>query len=135
MSTPRAFDAAPEIPTGESPKESSWPSVVERIRAGDPSGMEELYAVFSKGIRYYLCRHLGPQDLNDRLHDVFLIITQSIRKGELREPERLMGYVHTVLRRQVAAHIDSAVSARRNMAGLDSGMGLTDNQPDPERRA
>jgi RNA polymerase sigma-70 factor (ECF subfamily) len=97
--------------------------------------MEELYRVFSKGVRFYLLRHLGPQDLEDRLHDVFLIITQSIQRGDLREPDRLMGYVRTIVRRQVAAHIDSSVQARRNMADLDAGISLTDHRPDPEHSA
>jgi len=110
-------------------------SLVERIRAGDPAGMEELYTVFSKGIRFYLCRQLGPQDLDDRLHDVFLIITQAIRRGELREPERLMGYVRTIVRRQVAAHIDIAVQARRNQTEIDTELNLSDREPNPESRA
>jgi len=55
-----------------------WSSLVERVRAGDRAALEELYGLFSKGIRFYLCRQLGPQDLDDRVHDVFLTITQSI---------------------------------------------------------
>jgi RNA polymerase sigma factor (sigma-70 family) len=110
-------------------------SLVERIRSGDPSGMEELYHVFSKGIRFHLCRQLGPQDLDDRLHDIFLIITQSIRNGDLREPERLMGYVRTILRRQVAAHIDNAVQARRSQAELGPESTLCDRDPNPESQA
>ena len=111
----------------------SWPDLVERIRNGDPCAMEQLYRVFSKGIRFFLCRQLGPQDLDDRVHDIFMIITQSIQKGELREPERLMGYVRTVVRRLVAAHIDDAVHARRNQTDLDYGAGLSDSHPNPER--
>ena len=30
-----------------------WAQLVSRIREGDNSAMEELYAVFSKGIRFY----------------------------------------------------------------------------------
>ena len=116
------------------PLEPSWSGLVDRIRAGDPAGMEELYAVFVKGVRFFLWRQLGPQDLDDKVHDVFLIITQSILRGELREPDRLMGYVRTVVRRQVAAHIDSAVHARRNQQSIDPSMTLSDHQPDPERR-
>ena len=114
--------------------EPSWARLVDCIRAGDPAGMEQLYAVFVKGVRFFLWRQLGPQDLDDKVHDVFLIITQSIQRGELREPDRLMGYVRTVVRRQVAAHIDSAVHARRNQQSIDPAMTLSDHQPDPERR-
>jgi len=109
--------------------------MVERIQANDPSGMEELYAVFTTGIRFYLCRQLGPQDLDDKVHDAFLTIAQSIRRGDLREPERLMGYVRTVIRRQVAGYIGVAVESRRNMVDPEHGAALRDRQPDPERRA
>jgi RNA polymerase sigma factor (sigma-70 family) len=108
---------------------------VEQIRNGDQSALEQMYHIFSTGIRFYLCRQLGPQDLDDKVHDVFLIIVQSIQKGELREPERLMGYVRTIVRRQVAAQIDDNVKARRNQADLEFGMTLSDHHPNPERSA
>jgi len=113
-------------------EEPSWQVVVDQVRAGEPSGMEELYRIFSKGVRYYLYRQLGPQDLDDKVHDIFVIITQSIQRGDLRDPERLMGYVRTIVRRQVAAHIDSAVQARRN-SDLSDSRYTCDHSPNPER--
>jgi RNA polymerase sigma factor (sigma-70 family) len=112
-----------------------WSGLVEQIRIGDQSALEQMYRIFSTGVRFYLCRQLGPLDLDDRVHDVFLIIVQSIQKGELREPERLMGYVRTIVRRQVAAQIDDNVKARHNQAELDFGMTLSDHHPNPERCA
>ena len=112
-----------------------WSGLVEQIRNGNSSALEQMYHIFSTGIRFYLCRQLGPQDLDDKVHDVFLIIVQSIQKGELREPERLMGYVRTIVRRQVAAQIDDNVKARRNQADLEFGMALSDRHPNPERSA
>ncbi len=96
--------------------------------------MEELYRVFSRGVRFYLCRQLGPQDLDDTIHDVYVIITQSIRNGELRDPERLMGYVRTIIRRQVAGHIDHVVEQRRRQGSLEFERDMSDHQLDPERR-
>ena len=127
-------DAPTELQVEMKPPEPAWSALVERVRAGDPAGMEELYAVFAKGVRFFLWRQLGTQDLDDKVHDVFLIITQSIQRGELREPERLMGYVRTVVRRQVAAHIETAVHARRNQVPLEPTLSLSDHQPDPERQ-
>lgn len=121
-------------PNGPVEKPQPWVSMVERIQADDPSGMEELYRVFTTGIRFYLCRQLGPQDLDDKVHDAFLTITQSIRRGDLREPERLMGYVRTIVRRQVAGYIGSAVESRRTLVDPDHGAILRDRQPDPESR-
>ena len=117
---------------GEQP---NWAALVAQVRANDPAGLEQLYKVFTTGIRFYLCRQLGPQDLDDKVHDAFLIITQAIRRGDLREPERLMGYVRTIIRRQVAGHIGTAVDARRNYVDPDTSAAiLRDHQPDPERR-
>jgi RNA polymerase sigma-70 factor, ECF subfamily len=115
--------------------EPRWAEVVERIRSGDPSGMAELYQVFSKGVRFFLYRQLGPRDLDDKLHDVFVIVAQAIQRGDLRDPERLMGYVRTVIRRQVAGHIEDAVQERRNHADLEGTLVLADHHPDPERGA
>jgi len=97
--------------------------------------MEEMYRVFTTGIRFYLCRQLGPQDLDDRVHEAFVTITQSIRRGELREPERLMGYVRTVVRRQVAAQIEAVVEQRRRQTDPSLGAVVRDHQPNPERQA
>jgi RNA polymerase sigma-70 factor, ECF subfamily len=115
--------------------EPRWADVVERIRNGDPAGMEELYKVFSKGVRFFLYRQLGPRDLDDKLHDVFLIVAQAIQRGDLRDPDRLMGYVRTVMRRQVAGHIEDAIQERRNHAELEGTLVLADHHPDPERDA
>lgn len=128
-------ELSPDVQAAAKPVDPLWSSLVERIRAGDPSAMEELYAVFAKGVRFYLWRQLGPQDLDDKVHDVFLIITQSIQKGDLREPDRLMGYVRTIVRRQVAAHIDTAVQSRRNQVSIEPGMTVRDCGLDPERMA
>jgi RNA polymerase sigma-70 factor, ECF subfamily len=120
--------------SGDMPPTPSWSRLVERIRVAEPSALEEFYDIFAKGVRYYLWRQVGPQDLDDRVHDLFLIVTQSIQKGELREPERLMGFVRTIARRQVAATIDAAVQARRNQVDEHARVELCDQGPDPERR-
>src|ERR1700744_2242087 len=101
---------------------AAWADLVERIRTGVTDGMEELYALFSKGIRFYLCRQLGPQELAEKVHDTFVVVVQAIRRGELREPHRLMGFVRTIVRRQVAAHIDQVVHTRRDELHLDVGV-------------
>ena len=111
---------------------TDWTGLVERIREGDPAGMEELYRKFSRGVRFYLCRQLGPQELDDRVHDAFLIVLQAIRRGELREPERLMGFIRTIVKRQVAAHIDTAVHSRRDFQDLEPGGSLPDERESPE---
>lgn len=111
-----------------------WASLVDRIRTGDDASVEELYNTFARGIRYYLCRHLGAQELDDKVHDTFLIVLQAIRNGSLREPERLMGFVRTVVRRQVAAFIDETVQSRKDIADIEVGERVPDSSVNPERR-
>src|SRR5262249_4779458 len=86
-------------------------------------------------IRYYLCRQLGPQELDDKVHDTFVVVVQAIRRGELREPERLMGFVRTIVRRQVAAHIDRIVHNRREQADFESSTKVPDPRGNPEEAA
>ncbi|MGA2212554.1 MAG: sigma-70 family RNA polymerase sigma factor [Bryobacteraceae bacterium] len=109
------------------------PELVTRIQKGDNSGMEELYRLFARGIRFYLCRQLGMQELDDKVHDTFLIVVQAIRRGDLREPDRLMGFVRTVVRRRVAAHIDQLVHSRRDEMHLDVSVRVADRRRDPEQ--
>jgi RNA polymerase sigma-70 factor (ECF subfamily) len=112
-----------------------WAALVAQIKAGDDAGLEFLYKQFSRGIRYYLCRHLGPEELDDRVHDTFLVVVNAIRKGDLREPERLMGFVRTIVRRQVAAYIDQAIQTRRDQTDIESGITVVDGKGDPEQQA
>ena len=114
---------------------NDWPALVDRIRTGDDTALEELYRVFAKGVRFYLCRQLGPQDLDDRVHDCFLIVVQAIQRGDLREPDRLMGFVRTIVRRQIAGHIEHAVLARRVNIDIETSPLLFDQRVDPEAQA
>ncbi len=123
---------------GSSPGENSiedWADVVERIRIDDQSAVEELYSVFARGIRYYLCRQLGPQDLDDRVHDCFLVVIQAIKKGDLREPERLMGFVRTIVRRQIAGFIEGMVETRKKQIDIEFGNLIPDEALNPENTA
>ncbi len=121
------------VPSESTGSAMDWTELVSRIQNGEDAGMEELYRLFARGIRFYLCRQLGMQELDDKVHDTFLIVVQAIRRGDLREPDRLMGFVRTVVRRQVAAHIDQVVHSRRDEMHLDLGVRVADRQRDPEQ--
>jgi RNA polymerase sigma factor (sigma-70 family) len=133
MSIAIADDLDNPVGGDDAPREqTNWTQLVERIQKDEQVALEELYRVFSRGMRYYLCRQLGPQDLDDKVHDCFLIVVQAVQRGELRDPERLMGFARTIVRRQIAGHIDSAVQNRRNQVDLDSSVPLPDCGMNPE---
>ena len=102
--------------------------------AGDPAAMEELYVVFGKGVRYFLLRNVGAEEVDDKVHDCFVIVAEAIRNGELREPARLMGYVRTVVRRQIAGVIEANVTRRRTQVDYEESLfTLSDWKDDPEK--
>ena len=123
----------PEIPGTEASEE--WTELVESIRAGNQDAMSRLYSTFGRGVRYYLSRQLGAQEIEDKVHDTFLVVLGAIQRGELREPERLMGFVRTVVRRLVATHIDRLVEERRERTDLEDGYAMADERADPEKDA
>jgi RNA polymerase sigma-70 factor (ECF subfamily) len=109
--------------------------LVNRIHLRETDGMAELYELFWSSICFYLCRQLGPQEMNDKVHDTFVIVVEAIQLGELRDASRLMGFVRTVARRQVSVYIDKVVQARRSQMDLDSTVPLADLRRNPEERA
>ena len=116
------------------PLPPDWGDMVGRIRAGEELAMLQLYTYFEKGVRWFVLKALGPEELDDRVHDCFLIVTQAIQAGEVRDPERLMGYVRTVVRRQIASSIHDVSSRRRKHVDFsESVFTLADWQSDPEQ--
>ncbi len=113
----------------------SWRALVEGVKNGDRESMEALYDSFTRGVRYYFCKRLGPAELDDHVHDAYLTVIQAIRAGTLREPEALMGYVKTIIRRQVAAGIDEAVHTRRERVDFEVGTFVMDDRQNPEQEA
>jgi len=87
--------------------------LVRRIRNGDPEAEAELYRIFNTGVRFLMIRRLrNCQAVDDELHSSFIITIEAIRKGMLREPERLMGFIRTVALRRVSEYIEQAMFRR-----------------------
>lgn len=116
----------PTANTGTVPISSSTPEVqpkrfaelVERVRRGQPSGLEELYAL-AKNFTYFLMRQLGDDDLLDKVHDIFVTVAQAIRAGKLRDPERLIPFLTTVTRFYTYDQIERRRFSRKRSASLD----------------
>ncbi|MGA2591265.1 MAG: sigma-70 family RNA polymerase sigma factor [Bryobacteraceae bacterium] len=89
----------------------SWAELIDKIKQNRADGLEELNRVFSGGVRYFLCRQVGRQGLDEQVRDTLLVVTQAIQRGELDDPERLVEFVRTIVRCQVAAQIEDNVRA------------------------
>ncbi len=122
-----------EIPPA--PQQVDWTAFVQRIQANEETALEELYGMFSRGIKFLIVRQLGRQDIDDRVHDTFVIVVQALQRGDLREPARLMGFVRTIVRRQIATFIERNYSRRRDELDVENSPGLMDAKPSPEQAA
>src|SRR5260221_12260052 len=87
--------------------------LVSRIQSGDSGAMGELYGTFCDRTSGYLRHRLGDQDVTDLIHDVFLVVVEAIRRNQLHDPARLMGFVKTVLQRKIAVHLRATMWRRQ----------------------
>ena len=73
--------------------------LVSKIRAGDIAAEEEFVARYRRGILVILRRSSEARDAADDLcQDTLRIAVESIRRGELSDPDRLSGFVCGIAR-------------------------------------
>jgi RNA polymerase sigma-70 factor, ECF subfamily len=105
--------------------------LVEKVRLG--TGLEELYAV-AKGFSFFLLRQLGRDELQDKVHDIFVATAQAIRRGKLRDPERLIPFVTKVTRFYTYSQIERRTQSRRLQGPLEHA-NVPDDRVNLERTA
>ena len=77
-------------------------SLAERIRGHEPSAEEELVRIFSDRVRFLvLARTRDPEAARDLAQEVMLAVVRALRGEQLREPERLAGFVYGTARNLV----------------------------------
>lgn len=112
--------------------------LVEKIQQRHPAGLEELYGLV-KNFTFFLMRQLGSEELQDKVHDVFVTVTQAILSGKLRDPERLIPFLTTVTRFYTYNQIERRISRRRvstlsdNTNPADTRMNLEQNTYSQQR--
>ena len=117
------------------PATDKWTLLVGRIQKGEEDALTELYQIFGRGVRFIMLRRLGPQDIDDRVHDAFLAVVKAIQRGDLRYPACLMGFVRTIVQRHVATRINHLVKTRRDLVSLERGPIIADRNDTPEQQA
>lgn len=94
--------------------------LVERIRSGDARAESRLVEVFGRPILLLLERHTsGRPEAQDLYQDTFRLALDKLRRGELREPERLAGFLAS-LARNLAIEFYRGVARRRTEADGDA---------------
>jgi RNA polymerase sigma-70 factor (ECF subfamily) len=86
-------------------KEVSASDLALRIQDGNPDAEAELVARFSEGISFLLRRwtrdHTVAEDL---FQETFRLALEKIRKGEVRDPDRLAGFLRSLAKNLSIEH-------------------------------
>jgi RNA polymerase sigma-70 factor (ECF subfamily) len=73
--------------------------LVARIRAGEAAAEGELIERFGRGIRFVLAGLArDPARVDDLYQETFRLALEKVRAGELREPEKLSGFLRQMAR-------------------------------------
>ena len=97
---------------------AGYRELVGRIQKRNPAALEELYGMV-KNFTYFLMRQLGPDDLQDSVHDVYVTVAEAITAGKLRDPDRLRAFLTTVTRFYTYSQIERRVQGRNRFTGID----------------
>ncbi|HKX30372.1 MAG TPA: sigma-70 family RNA polymerase sigma factor [Blastocatellia bacterium] len=82
---------------------------VSRIMSGDRQAEAELIDCYSRGVRIIIRRAGGDATaVNDLSQETFRIVIEKVRRGEIREPEKLPGFIRSVARNLVIEHFRRA---------------------------
>jgi RNA polymerase sigma-70 factor (ECF subfamily) len=114
----------------KSSNETDWIEWLRRISAGDANAEEELVRRYKDGIAIIIQRIVRDETVAEDLsQDTFKIALEKIRDGDVREPERLSGFICGVARNLA---IDAVRKMRRatNQEEVCNAEQVRDSQPD-----
>jgi RNA polymerase sigma-70 factor (ECF subfamily) len=108
--------------------ETDWLEWMQRITAGDADAEAELVRRYKNGIAIIIGRIVHDESVTEDLsQDTFRIALGKIRKGDVREPERLSGFICGIARNVAIDHI-----RRRQRAINQEEIGNAEQIPDPQ---
>lgn len=102
--------------------------LVDRIGNGDQGAEAELVQRFSDGLSYMLLHLTGDRSLSEDLHqETFRIVLETLRKGGLREPAKLAGFIRATAKNLSRAEYRRTL--RRKSDDLESAEEPIDSSP------
>jgi RNA polymerase sigma-70 factor (ECF subfamily) len=101
-------------------------ALAARIRAGDSAAEEEMLVRYSRAVMIIINRASNScSSAQDICQETFSIAIQKIRRGELREPEKLPAFIWSLAHNLVIEHF------RKQASENFSSVELTDHLADP----
>lgn len=110
-----AFDPRSDL----SAQASAAAALARRVQAGDAAAETELVERYSRGVHFLLTELTRDPARADDLHqETFRLVLEKVRAGELREPEKLPGFLRQIARNLFIAEYRK--TARRGLEDLDA---------------
>jgi RNA polymerase sigma-70 factor (ECF subfamily) len=104
--------------------------LVRRIRAGDAAAESELVSRYGRGVTILVHRSSSEASaVDDLCQQTFQIALEKIRRGDLREPEKLSGFMCSLARNLVIDHFRKAAAHR--FPASTEGTSAADPAPGP----
>jgi RNA polymerase sigma-70 factor, ECF subfamily len=110
----------------------SWAALLRLIALGETGAFESLYSAFG-WVRNHFLQQIGD-DGDDLYNELMLDLYQKICQEQLRDPERLAGYVRVMAAHKLANHIQRVSSVRHKEQSTDN-FDVPDRRSDPESAA
>jgi RNA polymerase sigma-70 factor (ECF subfamily) len=107
----------------------SGADLVSRIRAGDQRAEEELVERYRRGVAIVLRREVRHAVVAaDLTQETFRIALEKIRRGDLREPEKLSGFICSLARNLAIGHHRQS-SREESLTEIELAQTLPDPAP------
>jgi RNA polymerase sigma-70 factor, ECF subfamily len=107
--------------------ETELAELVKRIIAGDPAAEEEVVRRYKQGVAIIIDQIVRNRSVTEDLtQDTFKIVLTKVRQGDLREPERLSGFVCSVARNTAVDYV-----RRTRQSKNQEAIGAAEQIPDP----
>jgi RNA polymerase sigma-70 factor, ECF subfamily len=103
--------------------------LVQRIRAGSRQAEEELVERYSRGVWFVIRQQISEQDVaEDAYQESLRLVLEKVRAGEVREPERLSGFICSLARNVIIEQFRRQ-SRRRAREEQDTGRPFATPEP------
>ena len=107
-----------DLRVGSSNEATSQTDLAARIRAGSHEAEEELFQRYRRGVSVIINHYFrNPTDTEELVQETFMIAVKKIRQGDIREPEKLSGFVCGIAR--TLAQVRFRKSQKERLTDID----------------
>jgi RNA polymerase sigma factor (sigma-70 family) len=97
---------------------------------GDEYATDKLFALLSRGLRWYILRQTNRDDAEDILHMVWIDLVTVLRRGQLRDPRAALAYARHIAIGHCADWVKKRVQTREKHIHIGWSFDVAGEDPD-----